>query len=86
MSSEILKGAPVAAALDEKTMSAAAALKEKGVYPCLAILRVGEKENDLSYERNAVKRCNKLGVLVRNVVLSEGVSQEIGRTSCRERV
>ena len=76
MSSEILKGAPVAAALDEKTMSAAAALKEKGVYPCLAILRVGEKENDLSYERNAMKRCDKLGVLVRNVVLSEDVSQE----------
>lgn len=76
MSSEILKGAPVAAALDEKTMSAAAALKEKGLYPCLAILRVGEKENDLSYERNAMKRCDKLGVLVRNVVLSEDVSQE----------
>lgn len=74
MSAEILKGAPVAAALDERTRCAAAALAEKGITPCLAILRVGEKENDLSYERGALKRCEKVGVCVRQVVLPEAVT------------
>lgn len=74
MSAEILKGAPVAAALDERTRCAVAALAEKGITPCLAILRVGEKENDLSYERGALKRCEKVGVRVRQVVLPEAVT------------
>ena len=37
---ELLRGAPVAAALNERTAACAAALKESGVIPTLAILRV----------------------------------------------
>ena len=54
---EILKGAPVAAALDEKSLRAVAELKARGVQPALAILRVGERPDDVAYERAAVKRC-----------------------------
>ena len=66
---EILKGAPVTAALNEKMTAEVAALKEQGVVPTLAILRVGERKDDLSYETGAMKRCAAVGVEVRNVVI-----------------
>lgn len=72
----LLKGAPAAAALGEKTAAAAAALRETGVVPTLAILRVGERPDDLSYEKGAKKRCDAAGVEVRSVVLPEDVTQE----------
>lgn len=74
--SEIWKGKPVADTLDLETSSRAAALKEKGIIPTLAILRVGEREDDLAYERGALKRCAKNDIGVRQVVLPESVSQE----------
>ena len=75
MSCEILKGAPVAAALDEKTKTKVLALEQKGICPRLAILRVGERPDDMAYERAAVKRCEKVGVQVRRIILPEDVSQ-----------
>lgn len=71
----ILKGAPVAEALTARTAELSAALREKGVTPTLAILRVGERPEDLSYERGALKRCAAAGVEVRSVVLPPDVSQ-----------
>ncbi len=73
---ELLKGAPAAAALNEKTAAAAAALREKGIVPTLAILRVGARDDDLSYERGAMKRCEQVGVAVKNVVLPADVGSE----------
>lgn len=70
---EILKGAPVAAALNEKMAANAAELKAKGVAPTLAILRVGERDDGLCYERGAMKRCEQVGVAVKNAVLPAGV-------------
>ena len=48
---EILKGAPVAAAISEELVKEVEELKAKGVEPTLAIVRVGAKENDLAYPR-----------------------------------
>ena len=73
---EILKGAPVTAALNEKMTAKVAALKEKGVTPTLAILRVGERPDDISYETGAMKRCEKIGVQVKNVVLPADVDSD----------
>ena len=73
---EIWKGAPVAAALSEEIAAEAAALREQGVAPTLAILRVGERADDLAYERGAMKRAEKVGVAVRNVVLPADVDSE----------
>lgn len=73
---EILKGAPAAAALDEKTIALVEELKGKGVTPTLAILRVGEDDSAVSYERGALKRCDKVGVAVKQVILPADVSQE----------
>ena len=74
---EILKGAAVTAALNEKTAAKVAELKEKGVSPTLAILRVGERPDDISYETGAMKRCEKCGVAVKNVVLPGDVDSGV---------
>lgn len=66
---EILKGAPAAKALTEKLMLRAEALKEKGIIPTLAIVRVGEKPDDLAYERGAESRAARTGVSIRKFVL-----------------
>lgn len=70
---DILKGGPAAAALDQETARRAAALRDRGVVPTLAILRVGEREDDLSYERGALKRCAQVGVEVRREALAADV-------------
>ena len=73
---EILKGAPVAAAITEDLIRRAEALKEKGVTPCLAIVRLGERPEDLSYERGAMKRCEKVGIRVEQILLPAACLQE----------
>ena len=55
----LLKGAEVAKALTEGLHAKTEELKKNGVEPCLAILRVGAREDDLAYERGALKRCEK---------------------------
>ena len=73
----LLKGAPAAAALNERSAAAAAALKAKGIVPTLAILRVGARDGDLSYERGAMKRCEQIGADVKNVVLPADVEADV---------
>ena len=71
-----LKGAPVAVAIDERSRAGIAALAEKGIAPMLALVRVGEREDDIAYENGAVKRCERVGVAYQKVTLHEKVSQE----------
>lgn len=71
----ILKGAPVAAALTERMAARATALSERGVTPCLAIVRVGERPDDLSYERGACNRARKVGIAVRKFELPADCTQ-----------
>ena len=65
------KGAPVAQALTERLIVKANQLKVQGIVPTLAIVRVGERPEDLSYERGALKRCEKVGIRVRQFTLPE---------------
>ncbi|MDO4442702.1 MAG: bifunctional 5,10-methylenetetrahydrofolate dehydrogenase/5,10-methenyltetrahydrofolate cyclohydrolase [Slackia sp.] len=74
MAKELL-GKPVIAALKEDLLGRIDALKSEGVVPALAIVRVGEREDDLSYERTALKRSEGLGVEVRRFVLPEDAGQ-----------
>lgn len=50
---ELLKGAPVARALTEELAVRCAALRERGVVPTLAIVRVGERRT--TYPTSAVR-------------------------------
>ena len=74
--STILKGAPVVAAMNEANAARCAALREKGVVPTLAVVRVGAREDDLSYEKGVMSRCAKVGVEVKQFLLPADASQE----------
>lgn len=71
----ILSGKEVVSHLNERLTAQMRTLEQKGVTPVLAILRVGERQDDLAYERGAVKRCEKLGVEVRRLMLSASCTQ-----------
>lgn len=73
---QLWKGAPVAAALTEQLARRAESLSAKGTIPTLAIVRVGARPEDLSYERGALKRCEKVGIAVRQFQLAEDAAQE----------
>ena len=73
---ELLKGKPVAEAIGGELAGRVRALADAGVMPTLAIVRVGERPDDLSYERGAMKRCEALGIAVRVFVLAEDCAQD----------
>ena len=69
----LLKGKDVAISINERSKKDIEALKNKGIIPTLAIVRVGSKESDLSYEKGAIKRASEVGVEVKSIVLDENV-------------
>jgi len=81
---QILRGKEVTEALNASIQADVAALKEKGVFPTLGILRVGERDDDIAYERGACKRCETNGVAVKKCVLPADVSQETLMEAIRE--
>ena len=74
---KLLYGTPVAEALNEKTETIVNELGRRGSAPTLAILRVGERKNDISYEHGAMKRCSALGIAVKSVTLPENVESKM---------
>ncbi len=48
----------------------------RGISPTLAIVRVGERAEDLSYERGACKRCEMIGISVKHFILPVNCTQE----------
>ena len=81
---KILKGKEVADALTAQMQKDTQALKEAGITPTLCIFRVGERPDDLAYERGAVKRAETVGVAVRKVVLPPDVTQEVFDQTLRD--
>ncbi|MBR4462142.1 MAG: bifunctional 5,10-methylene-tetrahydrofolate dehydrogenase/5,10-methylene-tetrahydrofolate cyclohydrolase [Erysipelotrichaceae bacterium] len=73
---ELLKGKAVAEAINQRSIDTVSMLKENGIQPSLAIFRVGNKEDDLSYERGALKRCGEVGVETIQYIFDEDVSEE----------
>ncbi len=62
--------------MTEELSRRAAALRERQIVPCLAILRVGERADDLAYERGALKRSETVGIAVKHFVLPAEAGQE----------
>ena len=73
---EILDGRTVGKALTGELVEKAKTLKERGLTPLLAIVRLGERSDDLAYEKGAISRCQKVGIDVRRVLLAREASQE----------
>lgn len=71
----LLKGAEVTAVLNQQLIRRAAALKQRGVAPLLALVRVGAHADDIAYEQGVLKRAESIGVETRRFLLPETVSQ-----------
>ncbi len=70
MAQIIMRGSEVSAGMKEDLTKEAAFLN-----PVLAIVRVGARPDDLSYERGIIKRFDSLGLTVRVHELPENISQ-----------
>lgn len=71
----LLKGRPVAKAITETLIPRTVMLRQKGICPCLAIIRIGACPDDIAYENSAVKRCGEIGIEVQQIVLQQGICQ-----------
>ena len=73
---KLLLGKDVTDALNENLKNRTAALREKGIVPTLAVIRVGENPSDISYEKGAAKRAELVGVEVKKFLLPEDATKE----------
>ena len=73
---ELLKGVPAATKITEELSARCERLKASGITPTLEILRVGDKPEDLSYEKGIEKRCAKIGITVKKIILPSSASKD----------
>ena len=71
----ILYGKEVSSALWERLLPRIDRLRAHGVAPTLAIVRVGERPDDLSYERTCARQADLHGIAVRRFVLPTEATQ-----------
>ena len=72
----VLKGMEVANGIKGDLSNRVDALKSTGKAPCLGIVRIGARQDDLAYERGAVKRCEGVGVLCKVFEFPETIDNE----------
>lgn len=70
----ILKGSAVSAAIKEQVQDMLGTLE--GCVPRLAIIRVGENPDDMSYERGATKKMESFGLQVQSYVFPGDMSDD----------
>lgn len=73
---KMLLGAPVAEQIENETRQIVADLAQKGIVPCLAIVRVGSRSDDVYYEASAIRRATSQGVNTKCFPLAEDATLE----------
>lgn len=71
----LMKGADVSAHMKEDLIKELESLRGKGVEPKLAIVRVGARADDMSYERGALKRFEGLGITAQVYEFPQDIDQ-----------
>lgn len=72
----VMKGLEVVNAMKTQMLAEVGELKEKGINPCLAIIRLGSRPDDQAYERGAIKRCEGLGIKCVVIEYAESITQD----------
>ncbi|MEG0833730.1 MAG: bifunctional 5,10-methylenetetrahydrofolate dehydrogenase/5,10-methenyltetrahydrofolate cyclohydrolase [Oscillospiraceae bacterium] len=70
-----LLGEPVAKKICFELLPRVALLAKCKTVPQLCIVRVGERPDDIYYEKSAVKRCASVGVMTRKLTLPQEITQ-----------
>lgn len=73
---KLLTGKEVADALNKETEEKTKALKAQGIVPALAVIRVGEKPEDETYEKAILKKAEKTGIDVDQYTLPQEASTD----------
>ncbi|MEG2174617.1 MAG: bifunctional 5,10-methylenetetrahydrofolate dehydrogenase/5,10-methenyltetrahydrofolate cyclohydrolase [Oscillospiraceae bacterium] len=66
---QILDGKQVVLSINADAKLRAKSLSDRGITPTLAIIRVGDRGDDIAYERSAIHRCEAIGVAVKTFLL-----------------
>ena len=72
----ILSGAEIAERINRKTGSSAAFLASMGAVPALAIIRMGDRPDDVLYERGIANLCEGMGIKVARRILKRDADQK----------
>lgn len=71
----LLKGKPVADKIKEDILAAVNKWKNRGAcLPKLAILRAGDREDDVAYEARVLKNCTELGIQAEVTVVDDKIN------------
>ena len=73
---KLLLGKEVNASINEEIKAKVEKLKAQDITPALGIIRIGEREDDIAYEKSAAKRCETLGVAYEKFLLPADVKEE----------
>ncbi|MCL2800972.1 MAG: bifunctional 5,10-methylene-tetrahydrofolate dehydrogenase/5,10-methylene-tetrahydrofolate cyclohydrolase [Treponema sp.] len=76
MSAVIMDGKLLSSKIREGVKARAAALKEKGIIPCLAVVLVGEDPASLSYVKSKEKALGEAGMESRDIRLPQTTTEE----------
>ncbi len=71
----LLGGKEVAEALCERLKKEAADLKKSHIFTTIGIIRVGNKPEDIAYEKSIVKCAEDVGVNIKKYILSEDIEE-----------
>jgi methylenetetrahydrofolate dehydrogenase (NADP+)/methenyltetrahydrofolate cyclohydrolase len=74
--SNLIEGKLVAATVKKRLAAEVAQLKEKRIYPCLAVILVGEDPASQVYVKNKQKVCDEIGITSKQFNLSADSGQE----------
>ena len=78
------RGMPAVKAMAEDFKSRVAELKDKGVYPKLAVVRVGAREDDIAYEKGLMKRFGAVGADVSVIELPIDIDENSFEETIKE--
>ncbi len=73
---DIIKGKPVADKISGEVKARVEEIKKNGIFPKLKIVRAGQREDDLAYERAAIKRMDTCGIICEVLELPADISPE----------
>ncbi|MGI5892273.1 MAG: bifunctional 5,10-methylenetetrahydrofolate dehydrogenase/5,10-methenyltetrahydrofolate cyclohydrolase [Bacillota bacterium] len=71
----VLLGKEVAQVVKDRSRKIVVELQEKNITPCLGIVRVGERPDDLYYQSSLIKVCREVGLDFRIISLDQETSQ-----------
>lgn len=76
MNNKLISGKEVSATIKGQVREEVALLNEKGVFPKLSVIIVGENPASLTYVKGKHKDCAECGIVSENIAMPDTVSQE----------